>query len=107
MRRCSCLARTEHVLPVNPRGQRGVEPGRPGTEALCRPVPGAGHGVRMIFLGFFRGIGLTKLGNGCILYSTGSKKDWCSPQNGTALNRESAWSGLNSEEKSKNLSKVA
>ena len=72
-----------------------------------RRVFGAGCGVRLIFLDFFRGIGLTKWCFGCNLYSTGSKKGRCSPQNSTALDRGSAESGAGSKEKSKKLSKVA
>ena len=55
-----------------------------------RRVFGAGCGVWLIFLVFFREIGLTKWCFGCILYSAGSKKSWCSPQNDAALNLDSA-----------------
>ena len=60
-----------------------------------------------VFFVFFGENGLTKWCFGCNLYSAGSKKDWCSPQNGTALDLVSAESGADSEEKSKNLSKLA
>ena len=61
-----------------------------------RQSPGGG-GVFLVFRDFsrfFRETGLTKRGNGCNLYSAGSKKGRCSPQNGTALDRVSAETGL-------------
>ena len=81
---------------VGAAGQEGLQRPRTSDRALFR-----------IFVRFFRETGLTKRGNGCILYSAGSKKSWCSPQNDAALDLVSAESGADSEEKSKNLSKLA
>jgi len=60
-----------------------------------------------IFSRFFRETGLTKWGFGCNLYSTGSKKDRCSPQKRYSVGSDFRLVGAGSEEKSKNLSKVA
>ena len=59
------------------------------------------------FVRLFLDFGLTSGGFVCIVYSAGSEKGRCSPQNWNCSERIGRLSVAGSEEKSKNLSKVA
>ena len=108
----SAYARLAHVYAPSILLEEGVPvcrcaPGPRSNLSSSRAVVRAGQGIFRGILGIFRGIGLTKRGNGCILYNAGSEKGRCSPQNDAMTFQIWFWMGPGTEEKSKNLSKPA